>query len=210
MNKKDKLQLQQLGIIGFIFAFAAICLGFTKKIPWGYIAIAVLAIQYVFVAPKLCSKYYKLHEQNIGFQRFIPVWNELQMFSGWVFYASLVATIIAAVSVLATQIPNDVIGGIFGLKAGMFWGYNSSAVAIIIVFIASCFYGIGFCQVLFNINMFILELYDTEAGKLETVAYSLVLFVPFLRIGPMLGMWSKVVALARLDKKEDTSVFIEQ
>ena len=81
MNKNDK---DKIMILVFLIAFILISVCMikgTKLIPFRYLLLAILLIQYLYVVPVICKNYYTVKGSTARWDRFIPFWNEVTIFS---------------------------------------------------------------------------------------------------------------------------------
>ena len=115
MNKKDKDKLFILAfILVYIGLFIAFCLG-TVKIPFTWLIISVLLIHYVILLPRADRLYYQVHESQIGCSRFIPIWNEISIFSGKWAIMSLISYVLVTLSALALFVPSSFLADYLGV-----------------------------------------------------------------------------------------------
>lgn len=210
MNKKDKEKMLKLVAVSALIVVTIFFMFGLGRLPVQVIAVCVLLLHYVVVSPGLCKHLYQIYGQHLGIVRWIPVVNEIEMFSGANYYASMVVSLITVVIFLLRFLPNSVIGSLFGLKAGMFWGYNITAVLIVALVITNFVFGFGFCRLLHDLNIQVMERYSATSGKLETIVYYVMLLIPFIRICPLIAMWIKAVNMARLEPTGEETAFVEK
>lgn len=194
MSKIDKehivIILAIFGLVGISVLFSFV----TKEIPWWLLVSVVTVVQIFVIDPLLCRDYYKLNKAKAGWWRFIPLVNELQMFSMGSAIAAAAGTILSAVILAASFLFTDLVGNIFGIQAGMFWANNCIAVFIICVVITNFIYAFGLCGVMRNVNVMAFEMLHMTTSKAEYIYYILMM-VPFVRICSLITLWDKVKLL---------------
>ncbi len=210
MNKKDKDKILKLLIITGLIAVTVFFMFGLSRLSVQIILAVVVLLHYLFIAPNLCGHLYALYDQQIGITKWIPVVNEIQMFSGANYYAALAMSLISVIVFLLRFVPGSAVGSVFGLKAGMFWGYNITAVFIAVLVVTSFVFGFGFCRLLHQLNVLVMERYSASAGKLETIVCYVLLLVPFIRICPLMVMWTKASNMDRLKPADTEAAFVER
>lgn len=210
MVKKDKEAfIIVLGICGIALFSILSCL-YSDKIPWQLILAGVLIMQFVFILPSLCKKYYEVNQVPASTWRFIPLWNEIQMFEPKFAIVATAETLISFVILLSAFIPVNVIETVLGSKMALTWGYNVLVIFVVAVFITNFTYSFGLCGVLRNLNLMAFEKLNSRTGMFENVYYILLL-IPFVRICPLIIMRSKAGMLleAGIGSKEEVK-FVRQ
>ncbi len=205
MRKIDINQLiSGFAIIFFVMVAYFMCMG-TRNIPWVVIVTVVLVVQYVFVIPSLCKSYYIINQENAGLWRYIPLWNEIQMFSHNYAVVSSIATVACAALFCLRFLPSSVIGGIFGDRAGMMWGYSATVIFIIALVVTNFIYAFGLCSVMRNVNTISYEHLNVKTSKVEGIYYFMMM-IPLLRLGSLLNLRDKVKILqfSNYGYKDDT------
>lgn len=210
MSKKDKEKMLKLLAVASLITITIFFMFGLGSLPVYLILACVVLLHYVVVAPSLCKHIYSLYEQPLGFVRWIPIANEIELFSGGSYYAALIMSIFSVLVFLLRFLPNSVIGSLFGLRAGMFWGYNITAVLIVVLVITNFVFGFGFCRLLHELNVMVMDRYSAPAGKLETLVCYVLLLIPFIRICPLMTMWTKAANMDRLEQADTETAFIEK
>lgn len=196
MSRKDKDKLLILGtFVGVILLVITFYFG-SKVVPWYVIAIAVLVAEFGYFAPKVCKDYYELNKVKIGVSRWVPLYNELCMMEPHCVTATLVAGGAALTIFLVRFIPNTVIGSLFGIKAGMFWGYNTVPIFIMALVVLDIIFGIGLCKVFRQVNYMIFDYTKAHVAKIECIYY-LLLLLPLVRVCAIAALYSKTQMLIK-------------
>ena len=152
MNKKDKDKLFILAfILVYIGLFIAFCLG-TVKIPFTWLIISVLLIHYVVLLPRADKLYYQVHESQIGCSRFIPIWNEISIFSGKWAIMSLISYVLVALSALALFVPSSFLADYLGEFVMFRWYTVVFRIIIMLVMCNAVITGIGYFNVQKAVN----------------------------------------------------------
>lgn len=210
MTKKDKEAFVIVfGLCGMVVFSILSCL-YSSKIPWQLILFGVLIVQFVFVLPSLCKSYYKINQAEVGNWRFIPLWNEIQMFDSKFAIIAIIATVISFVILLSVFIPINIIEMILGSKMALTWGYNVLVIFIVAIFITNFIYSFGLCGVLRNLNLMAFEKLNSRTGIFENVYY-LLLLIPFIRVCSLIIMRSKANMLLEAGVGDEKEVkFVKQ
>lgn len=186
MDSKDK---NSLIFVGYGVALIALFLFVTKlsdTINALYILIAFLAAQQIYRIPKLVSYYYEMKGSEVGFERFIPIYNETLLMSKLYSTVYIVCSVGIALCV----------GGIYLLpkvaKDFTFDGLSSILLttdrliycAIFLVILLSFFRGLAYVELIKDVyytNAEIMDQDETKLGICGRITYLLV-FVPILRL----------------------------
>ena len=107
MNKSDKDKLVILLVIVLYIAMTVFFIRGTKKIPWYLIILSLVAIEYLVAQPRLCKLYYQANNQQIGFTRFIPFWNEVAIFEQVDAILALVSYLVLALVFILFFLPES-------------------------------------------------------------------------------------------------------
>lgn len=210
MNRKDRDQ-----IVIILATVAAICLAVvfvvaTDIIPWWLLIGIVAVCQFVFVMPALCRDYYKINDSSAGFWRFIPLFNEIQMFSSGYAILAAVSTVFCIVVLLSSFVFTDLVGAIFGLKAGMFWSANCIVFFIICAVITNFIYAFGLCGVMRKVDMMSFDLLHIPSTKSDYIYYFLMM-IPFIRLCSLFTLWDRVkILMMASSSNRGNTVFTRQ
>lgn len=199
MNKKDKDKLFILAfILVYIGLFIAFCLG-TVKIPFTWLIISVLLIHYVVLLPRADRLYYQVHESQIGCSRFIPIWNEISIFSGKWAIISLISYVLVALSALALFVPSSFLADYLGEFVMFRWYTVVFRIIIMLVMCNAVITGIGYFNVQKAVNRIHSDMLASTA-RLSFWEYLLYIlyFIPVIRVIPVVYLvdrLNKIVVL---------------
>lgn len=195
MNKSDKDKLVILLVIVLYIAMTVFFIRGTKKIPWYLIIISLVAIEYLIAQPRLCKLYYQANNQQIGFTRFIPFWNEVAIFEQVDAILALVSYLILALVFILFFLPADTVVSLMGEHIALNYGTYVIRAIFICLLINSIIVGIGFLHVTRNIKIMHKTLthgYANFSTGIITVVFG---FLPIIRT---LAVMNLVNALTKL------------
>ena len=153
MNKSDKDKLVILLVIVLYIAMTVFFIRGTKKIPWYLIILSLVAIEYLVAQPRLCKLYYQANNQQIGFTRFIPFWNEVAIFEQVDAILALVSYLVLALVFILFFLPADTVVSLMGEHIALNYGTYVIRAIFICLLINSIIVGIGFLHVTRNIKI---------------------------------------------------------
>lgn len=195
MNKSDKDKLVILLVIVLYIAMTVFFIRGTKKIPWYLIIISLVAIEYLIAQPRLCKLYYQANNQQIGFTRFIPFWNEVAIFEQVDAILALVSYLVLALVFILFFLPADTVVSLMGEHIALNYGTYVIRAIFICLLINSIIVGIGFLHVTRNIKIMHKTLthgYANFSTGIITVVFG---FLPIIRT---LAVMNLVNALTKL------------
>lgn len=200
MNKNDK---DKIMILVFLVAFILISVCMikgTKIIPFRYLLLAVLLIQYIYVVPTICKNYYTVKGATAKWDRFIPFWNEVTIFSPKLAILTLISYLLIIIGLLCLFIPTETINNIFG-EAFMYnygdWIIRYLALTLIASDIVTA---IGYYKVMRDVSFMHQQLIGkAKVMKLE-VLYYVLLFIPMIRLVSLSFILDRLNKLNRLNK----------
>lgn len=210
MSSRDKASLitvaALLCVVVFIFA---VHFGM-KKLPWQAIIAIVYLVQGFIFMPKVAERYYNVNESEIGISKYVPLWNELQIFEPAIAVLSQFSMIITVILLAMSKLPLSIVGKFLGLRSTLAWGYNLTVVFIIALAITNFIFGFGFCKVLKNVNFMTIDCIGESVSKVELVYYVL-LMLPVIRVCPIAAISDKLRVLVRCGYgTEEVQEFIEE
>lgn len=210
MSSRDKTSLITLVAIICVIAFGIVVHFGMSRIPWQIIIAVVYVIQCFLFMPKLAERYYSMNEAEIGISKYVPVWNELQIFDPVVALVSQVSIAITAVVFGLSKLPLEIVGRFLDIRSTLAWGYNMTVVFIIMLVITNFVIGFGFCRVLKNVNFMTMDCVGESVSKFELVYYVL-LMLPVIRVCPIAAVSDKLRVLERCGYgMEEPQEFIEE
>jgi len=181
MNKSDKDKLVILLVIVLYIAMTVFFIRGTKKIPWYLIILSLVAIEYLVAQPRLCKLYYQANNQQIGFTRFIPFWNEVAIFEQVDAILALVSYLVLALVFILFFLPADTVVSLMGEHIALNYGTYVIRAIFICLLINSIIVGIGFLHVTRNIKIMHKTLthgYANFSTGIITVVFG---FLPIIR-----------------------------
>ena len=195
MNKSDKDELLILLVIVLYITMTVFFIRGTKKIPWYLIIVSLVAIEYLIAQPRLCKLYYQANNQQIGFTRFIPFWNEVAIFEQVDAILALVSYLILALVLILFFLPADTVVSLLGEHIALnYVTYVIRAIFICLV-INTIIVGIGFLHVTRNIKIMHKTLthgYSNFSTGIITVVFG---FLPIIRTLAVMNLMNALTKL---------------
>lgn len=195
MNKSDKDKLVILLVIVLYIAMTVFFIRGTKKIPWYLIILSLVAIEYLIAQPRLCKLYYQANNQQIGFTRFIPFWNEVAIFEQVDAILALVSYLILALVFILFFLPADTVVSLMGEHIALNYGTYVIRAIFICLIINSIIVGIGFLHVTRNIKIMHKTLthgYANFSTGIITVVFG---FLPIIRTLAVMNLMNALTKL---------------
>lgn len=195
MNKSDKDKLVILLVIVLYIAMTVFFIRGTKKIPWYLIILSLVAIEYLIAQPRLCKLYYQANNQQIGFTRFIPFWNEVAIFEQVDAILALVSYLILALVFILFFLPADTVVSLMGEHIALNYGTYVIRAIFICLIINSIIVGIGFLHVTRNVKIMHKTLthgYANFSTGIITVVFG---FLPIIRTLAVMNLMNALTKL---------------
>lgn len=195
MNKSDKDKLLILLVIVLYIAMTVFFIRGTKKIPWYLIIVSLVAIEYLIAQPRLCKLYYQANNQQIGFTRFIPFWNEVAIFEQVDATLTLVSYLILALVLILFFLPADTVMSLLGEHIALNYGTYVIRAIFICLVINTIIVGIGFLHVTRNIKIMHKTLthgYSNFSTGIITVVFG---FLPIIRTLAVMNLMNALTKL---------------
>lgn len=195
MNKSDKDKLLILLVIVLYIAMTVFFIMGTKKIPWYLIIVSLVAIEYLIAQPRLCKLYYQANNQQIGFTRFIPFWNEVAIFEQVDAVLTLVSYLILALVLILFFLPADTVVSLLGEHIALNYGTYVIRAIFICLVINTIIVGIGFLHVTRNIKIMHKTLthgYSNFSTGIITVVFG---FLPIIRTLAVMNLMNALTKL---------------
>lgn len=215
VNKRDK---ESLIIAAFIvvFIFGSVILNFVTSSVNPAVVIGIVTLAEVFfIVPRVNKLYMEVLEaDDNSFARFIPIWNELRIFSPKMFYACLALWIINAIVLLLSFVSGGFITRIFGEDfATVYTPYMLIAAAVIFL-INSIVRGFAFCEIKRNVAEMNADLMGVpEKVTPYSLFQSFTLFIPILRVVGLSLVSDRLYKLAELNgynAQDGDNEFVEE
>ena len=195
MNKSDKDKLLILLVIVLYITMTVFFIRGTKKIPWYLIIVSLVAIEYLIAQPRLCKLYYQANNQQIGFTRFIPFWNEVAIFEQVDAILALVSYLILALILILFFLPADTVVSLLGEHIALNYGTYVIRAIFICLVINTIIVGIGFLHVTRNIKIMHKTLthgYSNFSTGIITVVFG---FLPIIRTLAVMNLMNALTKL---------------
>ena len=195
MNKSDKDKLVILLVIVLYIAMTVFFIRGTKKIPWYLIILSLVAIEYLVAQPRLCKLYYQANNQQIGFTRFIPFWNEVAIFEQVDAILALVSYLVLALVFILFFLPTDTVVSLMGEHIALNYGTYVIRAIFICLVINTIIVGIGFLHVTRNIKIMHKTLthgYSNFSTGIITVVFG---FLPIIRTLAVMNLMNALTKL---------------
>lgn len=195
MNKSDKDKLLILLAIVLYVAMTVFFVRGTKRIPWYLIILSLVAIEYLIAQPRLCKLYYQANNQQIGFTRFIPFWNEVAIFEQVDAILALVSYLILALVFILFFLPADTVVSLLGEHIALNYGTYVIRAIFICLIVNSIIVGIGFFHVTRNIKIMHKTLthgYANFSTGIITVVFG---FLPIIRTLAVMNLMNALTKL---------------
>lgn len=195
MNKSDKDKLVILLVIVLYIAMTVFFIRGTKKIPWYLIILSLVAIEYLVAQPRLCKLYYQANNQQIGFTRLIPFWNEVAIFEQVDAILALVSYLVLALVFILFFLPADTVVSLMGEHIALNYGTYVIRAIFICLLINSIIVGIGFLHVTRNIKIMHKTLthgYANFSTGIITVVFG---FLPIIRTLAVMNLMNALTKL---------------
>lgn len=199
-NNEKSAIMAVLVFIGFVVMVYA-CYKFTAMASLGILVILTVLAEELLIIPSVNKLYHEYHDMEAPVARWVPIYNEIMLFSGWVYTASIILTILLAIagllaSPLLTYLPFSVVVAVRITTYALY-----AAIALIL---ALCVVrGVGFCSIKREADMSILDVFDKAPGPVGYFLY-VTMFFPLIRA---IGMAYLLSDLKRLSLNDISSDF---
>lgn len=210
MNKSDKDKLVILFVIVLYIAMTVFFIRGTKKIPWYLIILSLVAIEYLVAQPRLCKLYYQANNQQIGFTRFIPFWNEVAIFEQVDAILALVSYLVLALVFILFFLPADTVVSLMGEHIALNYGTYVIRAIFICLLINSIIVGIGFLHVTRNIKIMHKTLthgYANFSTGIITVVFG---FLPIIRTLAVMNLMNALTKLVLFNNYHNDDNEVDQ
>lgn len=210
MNSKDRNQILILGFILLFVAITALFIIGTTKIPVEVIVLTSVVLKFLVLQPAIVSMYYKVHDMNVSRTRFIPIYNEIMILPGSNAIALLLSYVAIVIAIGLLFVPIDFIMNVFGEYLA--FNYGTFIVRMIVVFLLvnMIIYTTAMCKLMKNIEDIYRKFINSTNSKIFKVYFKILLFLPFIRIVPLVEVYSRLYTLVKLnDYSVNTSNNVE-
>lgn len=211
MNKKDKDNMLILGtLVGCILLFFFFNF-ITKKIYFIVLVGIILAVQTFIIIPVICKYYYELNGLKPGYDRFIPLYQELTIFPEAL--AKFLAVMWAGTAILFLIITlgskSGVLGTVFGLQIIInienAFGDTLANILALVLIISNFATGAGFMHVRKDVMRMDVDFSGrVNRRSIVEVLYYVALYIPVFRCVTLCNIWNTLLRLAKLNKYKPT------
>lgn len=211
MNKKDKDNMLILGtLVGCILLFFFFNF-ITKKIYFIVLVGIILAVQTFIIIPAICKYYYELNGLKPGYDRFIPLYQELTIFPEAL--AKSLAVMWTGTAILFLIITlgskSGVLGTVFGLQIIInienAFGDTLANILALVLIISNFATGAGFMHVRKDVMRMDVDFSGrVNRRSIVEVLYYVALYIPVFRCVTLCNIWNTLLRLAKLNKYKTT------
>lgn len=216
MSRKDRESLLIVAFFVACIALVFVVFFTSRSINPIYLAGALVFMEVFIMFPIIDKWYYHAMSSKIGVSRFIPIWNELCLFSPKIATTTIVLWVVEAILFLFSLLNIEFYESFLGAHLAM----NVTDFIIrglIIVFIAlAVVRGIGLCQVCNATNRMVSDLLGVQYRiKVTTILAYVSLFIPIVRITGIGLIYNNLIKLEKLNsykknKNKSTKKFKEE
>lgn len=218
MSKKDtkinKSDMGSLICIAFLIGFVAMVIAFyfgSKLINPIILGAFIAILEHFILTPTTNKLYYQANDLEPSILRFIPLWGEIQMFSGKIAIITLVSEIITALIGVITVIGPSTVFAFAGMEFALHAGNYVIGLGIIAVIAVNVFRGLGFFSVVRDIDSMTRKIYKSSKGTISKTYKTLQIvigFIPLARSVTLVLCYEDLVRLVRCNQY-NTSVKIK-
>ena len=206
MNSRDR---DQLLILLFIILFVAITIAFifgTKLIPVPVLVGAIIVLKFLIIQPLIVKMYYSVHGQQAPFTRFIPLYNEIMVLQATPALALLISYISLIIAVPLLYLPVETIANILGEYIALNFGTYLIRVIAILLVINMFVYGFVMCSFMQDVQAVYRKFLHNETVNVFKIYSKFLLFVPLVRVVPLLQIYNSLFTLTKLNKFDVNNV----
>ena len=216
MSRKDRESLLIVAFFVACIALVFVVFFTSRSINPIYLAGALVFMEVFIMFPIIDKWYYHAMSSKIGVSRFIPIWNELCLFSPKIATTTIVLWVVEAILFLFSLLNIEFYESF--LRAHLAMNVTDFIIrGLIIVFIAlAVVRGIGLCQVCNATNRMVSDLLGVQYRiKVTTILAYVSLFIPIVRITGIGLIYNNLIKLEKLNsykknKNKSTKKFKEE
>lgn len=213
MSNKDKDSFIIIGVIAGIPLLSGLFYLSFKFINPVYLALLVLVVQYFGVTPSIVKMYYKMLDAKPGIGAYVPIYNELLIYSPGYAKVSLGIWLADVLALALAFIDNSVYEVLFGRHMAFNITTTIIWVAVLIYLIQCIIRGVAMCKLSSFVYRKRAEFYrvPVKVSILQVMQYVL-FFVPIIRIVSFSLLFDKLFALTKVNdyKKEERRTLEEE
>jgi hypothetical protein len=161
---------------------------FSQLINVYYVGLLVLLYQQLYVIPRVSKLYCKLNNLEYNNGRFIPLWNEYQIFTPSLGRITLIVGLILIFMLILAIIPlsgiivfTQLVNTVLGESASMTYVFYLLLFSIVVYIVLNVIRGMGFIEIKRYVERVYFINFGTPPGKLFNKFQYLMFFFPFLR-----------------------------
>ena len=186
MQQKDKNQIWTLiFILGFFIAIFIFYKG-SKIVNPVWVFVCALALELIYVIPKLIKSYRSIYETDTGWTRFIPVFGELQILPEKTAKAYIVSAILTIISLGLSFANPNTLGKVLPTKVVVAWNNTFIIVTMFLIFIFCLIRGIAYVRILRDIDNNYHDYFGLQdkfrgVKAVKRIIQYITVFIPILR-----------------------------
>lgn len=218
MDDKDKRSLLITGYCVSLIVFVVIITKISDNVNALYILGAFMIIQQVYRIPKLVEYYYEMKGSYVGYERYIPVYNETLLMGKFHSIAYVIGSILIGLSVLAIYLLPKISQDLTfeGLSTVTNITDKLIYLCLFLLLVISFLRGLGYVELIKDIYYVNAEIMDRDEAKLGLfgkLAY-IIVFVPVLRLLSILYLDDLLMIIVKFigyteDEYEDDDSYVE-
>ena len=179
----------------------------TRKIYFIVLVGIILLIQTFLITPAICKYYCELNDQEAGYDRFIPFYQELTIFPETLakFLAVMWASTVILFLIITLGSKSGAFGTLFGLelivKIETAMGDTLANILALVLIISNFATGAGFMHVRKTVMRMDVE-FSGRINKVSAIEifYYIALYIPVFRCIALCNIWNTLLKLAKLNK----------
>lgn len=190
LNKKEKgdmLALIAIIVGAVIFVSVSRASKILNPLALGILS---LIIQYLVVVPCVVKRYYKVNAVEVGFSRFIPIYNETMLFTPPLAIASIISWVFVLLGIASIFISPALLTRVFSEAVAFSWGDNAMRVTLALFIVNMIIRGIGYLRFMGAVNLLSLSCFGMKKSKSNTIVTVFQYcagFIPVVQIIPLLA-----------------------
>lgn len=200
MNRKDKESLLIIAFLVSCIAVVALVSLTSRYISPLLLSGFLLVLQVFYLYPQICKYYYRALDAEIGWTRFIPIYNEIAILPSTIATVTIVLWVITGAFGLLSLISVDAYSAVFGQRIAMNMNYYMLRCLIVVYMLTLAVRGFGLCKVTNNVE-FMLSDFASAAHrfKISTFLSYVLFFIPVIRIAALAFLYNKLHKLSNLN-----------
>lgn len=205
LSKRDQGSLLSIAfLIIFVVLVAAFYLG-SKMINPLVLGLFVLILEHFILTPTVCKLYYQVNNLEPSLTCYIPLWGEIQMFSGKLAVITLVSEIITVVLAVIMLIGPSTVFAFAGMGFALHAGNYIIGLCIVALVLTNVFRGLGLFSVIRDVDSMIRKVYKSKRGagaasKAYKTLQIIIGFVPIARSVTLVLCYEDLVRLVRCNQ----------